>query len=1444
MQDERVMLIVDDMEINRQILTELFQDDYHIVAAVDGLEAIHKIGELSDQIAMILLDIVMPNMDGIAVLKWMKENSFCDIPVVAVTSEHKYQLDALQNGAWDFISKPTENNIIHTRVQNVVSRYALNREKKRNQQLVFENREMSNLINSIPGGIATYRIVGNRFEMIYCSDGVANLSGHTKQEYEQIVGDDATSIIYSEDKKRILSAAIDTLRRGLPIDETYRVHHKDGTLVWVHLNGTIIGEENGVPIVHAVFQKPSRMAKLYDNLVNESSNIIYVCDVNNYDLLYINNAGLAAIHKEKEDYSCKKCHEFLFGYASPCPFCKISEMRKDCYLKRDFVYPVNNHVYAMRGKLTEWNGLCAHVEYVEDVTAVRAAEVRKKEWIDQLQLLMDNIPGGMCVYRADKSGFHPVVHNKAFFDIFGYSPEHQKAVLNNTNFLNVHPEDLDQLRLLVYDAVQTGKQVNHTYRCFNDIKNRYIWINLNAVVISQNGEKLCYASYTDVTGEREIQDKLVDTQQHLEVMKTQAQDALEGYRSLVNAVPGGIAQYEIVGSGIRTKFFSDGLCALTGRSKDERSAMSNESVLAVTYEPDLPALKACIAQAVRSNQNIDITYRIKTKDGSPKWVHLSAAYLPGANGEKYYQAVFTDVDNLKKAEQELQENQLRYSVAIKSSGINVWEYDIPKDSLYIVSNSARIKQNCYHIDNYSKSSIENGFVRKDSIKPFLSIFERLKNGEKEITEDIWYKTTDQAGWWCERVTYTTAFDSAGKPVKAYGAGRDVTREKEAEEKFYNEISRHKSLQCETLSSLMINLTTNQVLSITSSFQSVLCFAGQSADDYFSQTLKKITDQSAQKSFLSVFNRPALLNKFNSGNFIIPMEFTRTYDTSKVFWISYSAHLIQNPSTKDIIAYIACIDVTDDKVMQTIMKTVAKTDYDFFVVIDGTVDSAKDYAVSDGQNLFDEQTSFEAQNEKWIRKCVCPEDIEYVISQCKIENVWAKIKDGQEYKFSFSMKTDSGEIRRKQIQFTYIDCSRKSYLMSRIDVNDIYETQEKAKRKLQKALAAKSEFLSNMSHDMRTPMNAIIGFSEMGTDAQVPEETLRDYIQKINSSAHYLLNLINDVLDMAKIESNKIELTIEPVLASELFDSIIFSVKPAMDEKQIEFAIEVRNFIEGKCALIDKLRMQQIFINLLSNATKFTPPGGKIECIIESLHFDGRYSQEQIIIRDNGCGMSKEFMKKAFVPFEQEHTGNTPANSGTGLGLPIVKSLVDLMGGKITLKSEKNVGTEITINFTAELVDVASIPAKKVTAPPVEYDFSGAHVLLCEDHPLNCEIASKLLSKKGVFVDVAANGIQGLEKFKASGAGFYDAILMDIRMPDMDGLEATRTIRALTRPDAKTVPIIAMTANAFDDDIKMSLEAGMNAHLAKPIEPQRLYDTLMDLLQKEKREKNGAENKNI
>ncbi|MFA6830055.1 MAG: ATP-binding protein [Bacilli bacterium] len=387
--------------------------------------------------------------------------------------------------------------------------------------------------------------------------------------------------------------------------------------------------------------------------------------------------------------------------------------------------------------------------------------------------------------------------------------------------------------------------------------------------------------------------------------------------------------------------------------------------------------------------------------------------------------------------------------------------------------------------------------------------------------------------------------------------------------------------------------------------------------------------------------------------------------------------------------------------------------------------------------------------------------------------------------------------------------------------------KKKNKALHDALSAKSEFLARMSHDMRTPMNGIIGLSYLMEESN-DISMVKSYIPQLRDSGSFLLGLINDVLDVNKIESGKLELHSVVCDEEKVFASIINMVQPIIDEKNIDFSFVKKN-IEWKYMLLDEQRVKQIFVNLLSNAIKFTPKGGKILFQMELISQSETLIRDKFIVKDNGCGMSEEFIKHAFEPFSQEERSTSDSMKGTGLGLPIVKKLVSLMGGTITLESKINEGTTFTVFLNFPLAE----KPKEIKQPVVteNSDIRGKKILICEDQPLNAKIVIKLLQNQGCVIVWAQNGKEGLDVFTQSEVGFFDAILMDIRMPVMDGLEASRRFRNLSRNDAADIPIIALTANAYDTDVEKSKEAGINIHLAKPINPPELFATIHSLTSK-------------
>jgi signal transduction histidine kinase/CheY-like chemotaxis protein len=379
-----------------------------------------------------------------------------------------------------------------------------------------------------------------------------------------------------------------------------------------------------------------------------------------------------------------------------------------------------------------------------------------------------------------------------------------------------------------------------------------------------------------------------------------------------------------------------------------------------------------------------------------------------------------------------------------------------------------------------------------------------------------------------------------------------------------------------------------------------------------------------------------------------------------------------------------------------------------------------------------------------------------------------------------------------------------------------------------ANSAKTEFLSRMSHDIRTPLNGIIGMTYLAQEQMNPERT-SDCLQKIDKSSKFLLGLINDILDMTKAESGKIELRPEPYTFDEFRSYLDAVIRPLCRERNQKFIMD-EEISSELIPLADKLAINQILFNLLSNAVKYTPEGGTINYRIRTAKAVGNRLTIVHTIADTGIGMSEDFQKKLFEPFSQEGRNDNSEMRGSGLGLAIVRKMVDLMGGTVEVKSSLGKGSVFTVTIEFAAVPKESLNQTGNAAAAGNTDFEhlrGKHILLCEDHPLNQEITKALLQEIGLSTDVAENGQIGMELFRRSNPGYYSAVLMDVRMPVADGYRATEGIRAMERPDAGTVPIIAMTADAFADDVEKCLEAGMNGHIAKPIDPKLLYRVLND-----------------
>ena len=418
-------------------------------------------------------------------------------------------------------------------------------------------------------------------------------------------------------------------------------------------------------------------------------------------------------------------------------------------------------------------------------------------------------------------------------------------------------------------------------------------------------------------------------------------------------------------------------------------------------------------------------------------------------------------------------------------------------------------------------------------------------------------------------------------------------------------------------------------------------------------------------------------------------------------------------------------------------------------------------------------------------------------------------------------------RYKEVKLSYFGKLKERLLLTMRDIHE-RTMQEEANKQIisdayQLALQAnqaKSEFFSKMSHDIRTPMNAIMGLAALAAHCD-DKDHVDDYLKKIVTSGKHMLELLNEVLDMSKIESGKTELNSEAFLLKEKVEEALDIIKPAVEEKRHQLIVETEA-LKNITVLGDALRLQQILLNLLSNAVKYPPDEGVVKLTVTVKPLPHDLAVFDFIVEDNGIGMEQSFIERIFEPFIRAEDSRVSKIQGTGLGMTISLNLAKLMNGSIDVESCVGKGSKITASVCLKVQRQNGV-AVEYEQPAgdnenaADIDYSGKRVLVVEDNAINLEIALEFLKLLGLTCESAGDGAEALEKFLAAPEGYYDLIFMDIQMPTMNGYEAARAIRAASRSDAVRIPIIAITANAFSEDVKMALAAGMNAHIAKPFE---------------------------
>jgi len=631
-----------------------------------------------------------------------------------------------------------------------------------------------------------------------------------------------------------------------------------------------------------------------------------------------------------------------------------------------------------------------------------------------------------------------------------------------------------------------------------------------------------------------------------------------------------------------------------------------------------------------------------------------------------------------------------------------------------------------------------------------------------------------------------------------------------------------------------NLTQNRIEALRGHGAPPTRWEGQSYDKFVDRLIQEVHENEDRKSCVELLDRSCLLNAFEKGIRTVTREFRSQPSGQETLWLQGVTTLSKHPVSGDIVAFFALSSIRERKLSEAIIHKIVAEQCDYVCCIDAKRERFVLFVPNkrwEGRETVHIDDDYTETLDSIFIKYVLPEERDKYRNFTELSHVLASLEQREVISELFHSSGENG-IRVKQLEFSYLDKANGLISLVKTDITAVQQQQLVQEERLREALSfaeraneAKTTFLASMSHDLRTPLNGVLGFTAFALQENDPEKK-QEYLEKIESSGKLLLDLINDTLDLSRIESGKAVPEPEAVMSDDLIPAVVTALRPSAELKGVKLTVDCTDY-QNEPIWADKLKINKIALNLLSNAIKFTPSGGtvtvKLYCVSANLDRGGC----GFTIEDTGMGMSAEFIKHMYEPFSQEKRSEAVQTPGTGLGLSIVRRYVDLLGGTIRVESRLHEGTRWTVTLPVKRLE-SNLTEKTKAAN--QDALQGKRVLLCEDNQMNTEIASMLLKNKGMLVDPAENGAIGLEKFSASSEGWYDAVLMDIRMPEMDGYEASRRIRALERADAAAIPIIAMTADAFEESIREAKDTGMSDYITKPVEPQKLYSVLQKCME--------------
>jgi signal transduction histidine kinase/CheY-like chemotaxis protein len=926
---------------------------------------------------------------------------------------------------------------------------------------------------------------------------------------------------------------------------------------------------------------------------------------------------------------------------------------------------------------------------------------------------------------------------------------------------------------------------------------------------------------------------------------------------LVQMIPSGIAIFDLNKNSISREFMNDGFYNMLGAKREQRDAIYGKEILNSIHPKDIPGILLEARQSITENRMFNYSFRILDNKKHYIWVNLKANHIKLPSGAERFYASYNDINKLINVQKQLTENEAIFKEALIYSEMLYFIYHPDTHECSFPVKSRIFKKIPCRIHEFPESLAGHSVFSDEDINKIKTAIDHINAGSAEEYCELRIKSRNVNTWY--KLHLINRSDKHKKCPFVIGYLINIDAFKSAQKELSDENIRLNSLQGGILVASCFNVTADTIVDIRyvkkeTVTDDILSSIMKEAEESYPLIAKQnawtrncllstasyIPDKKSRMKFIQSFSHFGFLDAYKNGKLKMEYEYQRIFG-GNLIWVLTKALLVNDPETSELYAFLYTYDINETKIVNTAKAMLINYTFDSAGIINVQDLSIKSLEENPCSNFkFYGTDSYSTVLDMYINRYIHVEDKKQCSSALKLTNIVSKLSSQTAFSCYFRESTDSDTSSGsycKHVKFNtfYLNSEQKYIVITKSDITEMYKQEmfqeqmlENALDKARKASSAKSDFLSRVSHDIRTPLNGIIGMTNLALDKNIPDD-IRKYLINIDKCSHFLLSLVNDILDLRKVETGNLELHPEPYSFKEFKEYISAVIVPLCVDKGINFAMETdESPIFDSCIFADKLRINQIFFNLLSNAVKFTDEGGNVDFHIESLPDKDDRISLKFAVKDNGIGIKPEFMDKIFTPFEQQYNGISSERSGSGLGLSIVKKLVELMKGSISVESTPGCGSTFTVVLSFNKI---SFPPDSSFPSDTTLDLSGKKILIVEDNEINAEIVCELLTNNGAHTETAKNGEIAVKLFNESPEFYYDFILMDIRMPVMDGLTASRCIRSLTRKDALQTPIIAMTANAFDDDIKECLASGINAHIAKPLSTKRLFAVMHKYIKK-------------